>query len=160
MEHLIPSMPVVEVLEGMRNVALTSGGIAIDATPADIETANTIVYTIQGQFYSKVAITAIDLSASAIAGTIIPDNYKAAMLLLLDAAGNPVMKISANVLIADKITIPAFDLNTYTCVGAVMVANDSGSNFVVGTTSLATANVTDTYINVFNALPGEIPAWG
>ena len=130
-------------------------GLAIDAAPQDVETTAAVDYSIDGVMYTLAITAAIDLSATPVineAGATVTMTAQAtatdrAYLLVVDAAGT--IKVVQGTAVATGATCycPTCP-EGYAPFGAVKVANASGSDFTFGTTSLATANVTDTYYDL------------
>lgn len=130
-------------------------GLAIDATPADVETTSAVDYSIDGVMYTLAITAAIDISAAAVideaGGTTTMTAQATATdriyLLVVNAAGT--IKVVQGTAVATGATCPCPGVPSgYCAFGAVKVANASGSDFTFGTTSLATANVTDTYYDL------------
>jgi len=130
------------------NGCLTSGGAAIKAGGSAVaKHANTIVFKINGKFYSK---STGDLTIPA---TVIPAGYKALVSWYLDSAGTPTSVMSTPVLIAAATPVLPSFADTLVCIGAVLISNGTSSDFTGATTALDTAHVTTTYYNFAQAFP-------
>lgn len=148
-------------------VALNSGALANGTTAGTVKTTVAINYLLDGTFYQK-AIT--DNMSIAYTG---PSVYQAPTgvgtvngsftggtggatrlyLLMLDAAGNlsvlPGPIANSADLAAGRVSLQFPDEPINTCViGALRIALTAGTTFVPGTTSLAAAGVTATYLNL------------
>lgn len=135
--------------------AYSKGGIAIDAAPADVETVAAVDYSINGVMYQLAIQAAIDVSA---AGVLTESGATAALtaqaigtdriyLLVLNAAA--VIKVVQGVAVPTGETCYCPRVPPGHCAfAAVKVANASAGAFTFGTTSLATAGVTDTFFDL------------
>lgn len=125
------------------------------ASAATIKTTNAIVYSIGNVMKTKAALSAQALGAL---GTI-PAGYAARLVVFLDAAGTVSVLKSPNELVANKLRciVPNYDPSVLVPVGSVLIANGSGSGFVIGTTALDAASITTTYADLAYAMPGEVP---
>ena len=130
-------------------------GLAIDATPADVETTAAVDYSIDGVMYSLGITAAIDLSATPVineAGATVAMTAQAkdtdrAYLLVVNAAGT--IKVVQGTAVATGATCPCPTCpEGYAPFGAVKVANGTEDDFTFGTTSLATVGITDTYFDL------------
>lgn len=130
-------------------------GIAIDATPADVETTAAFDYCIGGIWYTNAIDAAIDISAEvASIPAALADGYEQIFVFEIDASGN--YTVSAGTA-ASNVDVDAGDdspgwpepSSASVCpFAAVKVRNASGSAFTLGTTSLAAAGITDTYYDL------------
>jgi len=139
---------------------LAAAGFSIDANANDVQTAADVDYMIGGILYSYATDAAIDISvelATDIADfTDIPDGYTAVFVFTIEADGTLHVYSSDHFANADvtagtvdvEIDSSLIDLSSECPFGAVKVKNASGSDFVFGTTSLATSGVTDTYYDL------------
>lgn len=130
-------------------------GLAIDATPADVETTAAVDYSIDGVMYNLGITAAIDLSATPVineAGATVAMTAQAkdtdrAYLLVVNAAGT--IKVVQGAAVATGTSCPCPGVPSgYCAFGAIKVVNETASNFILGTTSLATAGITDTYFDL------------
>lgn len=131
--------------------------LAIDGVNAEnVETANSVSYSIDGVMYTKAAVAEIDLSALGVldeegtaqsAVTAQEDGKDRAYLLVLNAAGTIFIVEGDDVDTGETVRPPQCP-NGYAPYGIVKVENASGADFTFGTTDLSTAGVTDTYVNV------------
>lgn len=150
------------------SIAFSSGALAAGTTSATIKTTATVTYTVDGAFYSKGATDNIAISYAG------PSVYQAAAggiqavngqftggtngstrlyLICLNAAGavsivpGPI-EDSAE-LAAGRVALEFPDAPNLVCpIGAMRVALTAGTAFVPGTTALAAAGVTTTFINL------------
>jgi len=127
------------------NFCLTAAGLDINGTNAyDAETNNALTYCIDGAFYSKAAITTVDLSATTYAtggSLVIADDETAEVYCLINSAGT----VSTYLLRSTETWAPADGTLVF---GKIVILNESGSDFTVGTTELSTSGVTDTYVDI------------
>jgi len=137
------------------NKVFNSGALAIDANPNDVETTAAVNYTIKGIFYQLAAQAAIDLSTlTGLPTTALADGYTQIFGLEVNAAGTISVvygeQISTAAITAgtQELDWPVASSTSTVVFAAVKVGNASGSDFTFGTTSLATAGVTDTYYNL------------
>lgn len=138
------------------NGALTSGGLAIkQASSADMKTANTVTFKIANVLYSESANATIDLSALC-PGTI-KDDEQAIVAVFVNAAGDVTAELTTPVALTATPCLPNFDTDVV-CIGCCVIKNESGSDFVVGTTALDLTGVTTTYYNLAGAFPGMVLA--
>lgn len=141
-----------------RNATMTSAAVAIGTAPAKARTGATLTFKIAGALKSKVATD----DFWTLTGGNLADGFTRKYALLIDAAG------AASVLASNDATTAAgcvFDpvalfkkgglLESKAVVGILTVAT-SGAAFVPGTTSLAAATVTDTYLDGLD--PSMVPA--
>lgn len=138
------------------NFALTDGGLDIDdANTENVETNAAITYVIKGIFYAKSATAEIDISGlSGLPTTALADGYTQIFGLELNAAGTFSVVYGEQVATADITSgdrdpdWPVASDDDHTIVGAVKVANATGTTFTFGTTGLDTAGITDTYYDL------------
>lgn len=144
-----------DLRQAIANRAYSKGGIAIDATPADVETTAAVVYSINGVMYSLAIQAAIDVSTLGVltekgavtAMTAQANNTDRIYLLVLNTSA--AIKVIQGAAVAAGSTCYCPNVPPNHCAfAAVKVANASGSAFTFGTTSLATAGVTDTYFDL------------
>ena len=130
-------------------------GLAIDATPADVETTAAIDYCIDGVMYNLGITAAIDVSGLAVIDsngaaaemTAQAKDTDRAYLLVVNAAGT--IKVVQGTAVATGATCPCPTCpEGYAPFGAVKVANGTEDDFTFGTTSLATVGITDTYFDL------------
>jgi hypothetical protein len=144
-----------DLRQAIANRAYSKGGIAIDATPADVETTAAVVYSINGVMYSLAIQAAIDVSTLGVltekgavtAMTAQANNTDRIYLLVLNTSAAIKVIQGAAVAAGALCYCPGVPPN-HCAFAAVKVANASGSAFTFGTTSLATAGVTDTYFDL------------
>jgi hypothetical protein len=148
--------------------ALSSAGLAEGTDANTIKTTATTVYTIDGQFYSKVATDNIAISYSG------PSVYQAAAggvqavngsftggvngstrlyLICLNASGTasivPGQIVDSAELAAGRAALHFPDVPDGVCpIGAMRVALTAGTGFIPGATDLSAAGVTDTFYNL------------
>ena len=150
------------------SIAFSSGALAAGTTAATIKSTATITYTVDGAFYSKAATDNVAISYSgasvyqAAAGGVQAINgaFTGAVggstrlyLIVLDASGNfgivPGKIVNSAELAAGRVSLDFPDYPNLSCaVGAMRVALTAGTAFVPGTTALAAAGVTTTFINL------------
>lgn len=135
---------------------LTAAGITIATTASKVKTANTLVFTVAGVFYS--------LNASddfwTLAGTVVAAGSWQKYALMVDTAGAATIVegrqsvVSAAAVTWDNLgTIsPWYPFlnsvgSTKAVVGVLTVATDATHTFTPGSTLLSAAGVTDTYID-------------
>lgn len=141
------------------NGALTSGGLAIKtATSADMKTANTVTFKVANVFKSLSAVATIDLSALC-PGTI-EDDEQAIVAVFVNAAGTVTAELTDPISITDTTALaaqclPDFDTDVV-CIGCAVIKNETGADFVVGTTALDKSGMTVTYYNLAGAFPGMV----
>lgn len=130
-------------------------GLEINAAPQNVKITAAVDYSIDGVMYTLAVTAAINLSAATVineAGETITMTAQATAkdriyLLVVNAAGT--IKVVQGTAVATGATCPCPGVPSgYCAFGAVKVANASGSPFTFGTTSLATAGVTDTYYDL------------
>lgn len=144
-----------DLRQAIANRAYSKGGIAIDVTPADVETTAAVVYSINGVMYSLAIQAAIDVSTLGVltekgavtAMTAQANNTDRIYLLVLNTSAAIKVIQGAAVATGSTCYCPSVPPN-HCAFAAVKVANASGSAFTFGTTSLATAGVTDTYFDL------------
>lgn len=130
-------------------------GFGIDATPADVQTATAFDYCIGGIWYTNAIDAAIDISAEISSlPAALADDYEQIFVFEIDASGNYTVSAGDAAAVADitagtdSATWPLPSSNSVCPFAAVRVRNESGSSFTLGTTSLATSGVTDTYYDL------------
>lgn len=137
------------------NRVYSFGALAIDAAPENVETTAAVVYCIDGIMYSKAAVAALDISTldvideqgNAAAMTAQADNTDRAYLFALDKDGN-VHVIQGQAVAAGANCYCPGCPEHHVGFAVVKVENASGADFIFGTTSLAAAGITDTYLNL------------
>jgi len=144
------------LLHLLGNRGMSLPGFAIDAAATqDVETANEYQYSINGIGYTKAAQTGIDISAATFVngeGTTvdianIADDYQGYLMAVIDSAGTIKFTQGPIVAITATVTRPRCPAN-HCPIGDVLIYNESGAAFVVGTTGLDTSGVTDTYADL------------
>jgi hypothetical protein len=144
-----------DLREVIANRAYGKAGLAIDATPADVETTAAIDYSINGVMYQLAITAAIDLSATGVLTELGATSAITAQATGTDRIYLLVLNTSADVKIVQGVAVatgatcycPACPPN-HCAFAAVKVANATGSAFTFGTTSLATSGITDTYFDL------------
>ena len=141
------------------NVCLASVGLAIHGTNTEnVLTANAVALVNGGLFNAFAAQTEIDISGksffdaagdSITAPTSVPDGYTCKFVLAANSAdaivvicGKPILTSQGDD--ADWPILP----DGYAPFGGIKVGNASGAAFVIGTTDLDAAGITDTYYNL------------
>jgi len=127
------------------SVAVTGTGATTTAALAnthnsvkELETVNTITYSIDGTVYSKVATTAI-----ALAGQVLPVSSYRWYTVQINAAGTITTVANAD---NSAWLAPPSDLNVI--IGAVKVVTDATHTFTPATTALNAAGITTTYFDL------------
>lgn len=141
------------------NRGLSSAGWDIGAAANDIEFNRQVVWCINGIVYQKSTADSypddVDVSGLTFmtdAGTTttvsaLATGYDAIFLIV--GTTSSTFRVVQGTAVASGSTVPWPNCPTgYAPVGAVKVANASGSNFTFGTTNLSTSNVTDTYYDL------------
>lgn len=145
-------------------------GLAIgNAGQATVKTANSVVYTIDGVYYSNAAFTAQSLvpthgpfGDTVGAGPVAyvqPANTSVIYLLVGDTksnvfvvqgsyAGQPIVYPNDLSRVNTGTGGVPFVPSTFTTVGAVKVATAAGTTFTPGTTALDATGLTVTFINI------------
>ncbi len=137
---------------------LTAAGVTIGTTVQKVKTANTLTFTINGQFYTMNATD--DLWT--LSGTVVAASSWQKYALLVDttgASGPSIVEATQSEVSAAAVTWENVSKispwspyltslgSTKICVGVLTVATNSSTTFTPGTTSLAAAGITDTYID-------------
>lgn len=153
--------------------ANASVGVAINGTNGEnLLTANSVEVALgNGQISTMPAQAEIDLSATLAGGEIIKDGKRGVIFVVWNGSGVQVLlgdelsrttrqdplalsslnKESGNYVLVPE---PPGGLETWMIVAAVDIQNASGADFVIGTTLLSAAGITDTYYNLQSAAPG------
>jgi hypothetical protein len=133
--------------------ALTAGGAAIATTTTKVKTANTLTYSVRGQFYSKAGTD----NLWTLAGAVVPANSFQKYALLLDTAGTATAQEATPAATALAVgwnnvsalsryaALIALCSDTKTVVAMVTVQTDATHTFTPGTTALNAAGITTTY---------------
>ena len=138
------------------NMCFTAGGLSIDASANDVETDNAVTFTVKGVFYSLSAITAIDISGlTGLSTTALADGKTQIFGFEASTDASTVTVVyGAQVTTADitagtaEVSWPRASTTDHTVFGAVKVVNASSADFVLGTTNLSAAGITDTYYDI------------
>lgn len=141
-----------------------AAGFAIDGVNAEnVETANAFDYSINGIMYSNAADAEIDISAEiASLPADLADGNEQIYVFCIDSAGAYYVIAGDVVANAD---IDAGTKNSHWPEGggddmcafaAVKVKNASGADFILGTTALSAAGITDTYYDLA-VIPANTP---
>jgi hypothetical protein len=155
------------------NVMGTTTGLAISATPANIQVADAAVamQLPNGQINTTTQDTDIDLSDTAICaegGQVIQAEVTEFCIFVLQDGTNVLARLgehtkrmkrtTLNGALTEEVvmnTVPSdVDNETYVVTGFVHCAKASGT-FTVGTTSFASGTITDTYYETGNLLAGS-----
>ena len=137
-------------------MAMNSGALAVGTAPTGFNTGATINYAISGRLYAKTAITSQALVAEAGSGidpklpnalVTVPAGKVSTFAVLLDAAGAATVAQGDLVDVGSPAPISASFPSSKAIVGVIKVSNVTNP-FIPGTTSLAAAGVTSTYINL------------
>jgi len=130
-------------------------GFSIDANANDVQTTTAAVYCVDGGWYTLGIDAAIDISAEI---ADLPSNlltgYTQVFLFEVDGAGAYTVSAGDQVLTADitagtkSANVPDPSSSTVCPFGMLKVVNATGSDFVLGTTALDTANITDTFTDI------------
>lgn len=95
---------------------------------------------INGTFVASLAAQAtIDLSSSTVcdcAGETVADGSDVWLLVLQKADGTPYVMKASNIEASAALKVPYYDPSIYVPIGLVNYINDSGSNYVIGTTNI------------------------
>lgn len=164
-QNYLPSQDAQQAAKAVQSICHTAAGMAIHGSNTEnIKFTGTPIIIVGGKIIGAITADAeIDLSSTSYscAGGVISTGYQRAIFVLYaaDGASPGDVVMSAQVLEADKIKVPYFDQETYACVGAVLILNKTGSDFVIGTTDLDAAGVTDTYIDTHTVICGQEPSW-
>lgn len=137
---------------------LSAAGVTIATTATKVKTANTLVFTINGVFYSMNATD----NLWTLSGTVVAASSWQKYALLVDttgASGPSIVEGTQSKVSAAAVTWVNLGYNTpwdpylsavgstKVVVGVLTVAIGSSGSFTPGTTALDDANVTDTYID-------------
>lgn len=158
---------LIDVFNTLFNRVLGPAGISQDGVaPQDVETDNAINFVINGIFYTLAAQNAIDISALVTASklydadgdaqtamTVQADDYDCLYVFSVNSAGDIIVTQTTAVATGGDLPFPTIP-SGYVPFGAVKVVNASNANFTFGTTSLATAGLTNTYYDISAMLPG------
>ncbi len=133
----------------------STAGFSIDANANDVETDNAIDYFIDGIGYTLAAQGAIDISGlTGIPTTPLATGYTGVYVFYVDSAGTISIEAGNHILTTD-ITAgtatahwPTPSSSTICPFGALKIVNTSGSDYVLGTTTLSTAGITETFYNL------------
>lgn len=163
----------------MKNLLACSIGGCVGSVILAIDGVNTeniqstgtpVMFLGTGVLSAAIAAAELDLSSSAVcaqAGQTIEAGNDFCLFVLQDGTNAPIVVLgdedktisrssatSALVTSIDYKTVPAnLDMTTYVVSGYVKVV--STIDFVIGTTAFDAAGVTDTYVNLSNAIPGS-----
>jgi len=150
---LVPNAPQKTLFDIMRNRCHGPATLAIHGTTKTNITTVAFNFEIGGRMLSKAAVTA----GTAVAGGTIAAGRAALLAMLINASGTFSFQLGDSVAAADVALteLPEF-ANTLCCVGAVKIVNGTASVFTLGTTALDATDVTTTYYNFGNVLPGEV----
>ena len=106
----------------------------------DLKTTGTAPICVGGVFVASLTAQAtLDLTDSDYcdcAGETVADGEDIWMLVLTEADGTPYVMKASEIEASAELSIPHFDGSTYAAIGLVNYINDSGSDFVIGTTNL------------------------
>lgn len=152
--HRQESFALIKAFETLfGNQVLGSAGLAINAGTAatwKMTNAAPLVYTINGATYTKAALTAQAIPASA--ALTASGNQAVAVMLCLDAGGTLstyVSAVSTGASVAAAVSgviYPQVPENV--AVIGVIIIGSAATAFTPGTTALDAAGITTTYINV------------
>jgi len=137
-------------------MCLSKAGLKIgnsDTKDVDIAAPNGagVDFCINGVLYHKADAADIALTA----GHTIEDDEYAIILVLLDADGDLTSVMGDTASLAgvtagpEQIHFPTPTADTCP-IGYIKVLNETGSDFVSGTTALDTSGITDTYVDLFS----------
>jgi len=154
--HMALDTETLQKLAGvMLNDANGDAGLAEGTNAGTIKTASAVTPILKGVALSEVAATD-NIDPTPVSGNdTIPDDMKAALAVLVNSSGAVKTLLGRCVGLTDQAFMPDYDPETYVCIGHVLVKNETGSDFVVGTTDMGAANVTDTYTDVRRCFPGQ-----
>lgn len=138
---------------------------AIDANANDVQTGAAVDFFIGGVGYTYAIDAAIDISAEVTNIADIEDlpaGYTCLYVFEIDSAGAFTVAAGEQVLTADitagtkSVDVPSATSDTVCPFAMLKVDNGQASAiFALGTTSLATAGVTDTYYNI-SRIPASV----
>ena len=131
-----------------RTVCFNAAGLAEGTNANTFKTTNAITYTINGTRYTKGATDNIAFTAAAAQATDLNCIY----LICLDTAGTATTVKGTEVATASAAACPAPTAGTCP-IGWVHIATASAATFTAGSTDLAAANVTDTFVDFVGANP-------
>jgi len=132
-------------INALGNVTLSAAGLAIGTDTSKVQSANAVVYTIDGEYQTNLA--AADPLVT-LQGDDIPDGSKALFLFTVDAAGTVRQYQSEVVLLTEEVKWPLMP-NGETAIGGIKVEAD-GAAFTTGTTALNASNITTTYFDMMH----------
>lgn len=146
----------------MRNLLGTfvtgKAGFSIDANANDVQTTTAVTYYINGLAYTYAIDAAIDISAEVTNLADIADlpaGYTCLYVFEIDSAGAFTVAAGEQVLTADitagtkSVDVPIPTADTVCPFAMLKVVNGQASaDFVLGTTALDTAGITDTYYDI------------
>ena len=133
------------------NVSIVAAGLDLKGgATADAETNNAIMYKVAGDLYSAAATATIDLSGATLpsgGSLVIADGSKNIVTVTVDTSGTYTAYVGTSATTLASIVPYEDDYNGEAVVGYIVIENETGSDFTIGTTGLDTANVTDTYLD-------------
>ena len=131
-----------------KTVCFSTAGLAEGTASGTFQIATAITYSIDGTRYTKGATDDIAFTAAAVQAT----DTNCIYLICLDTAGTATTVKGTAVAAAAKAAIPAPTAGTCP-IGFVHIATASAATFTAGTTDLAAANVTDTFVDFVGCNP-------
>lgn len=149
-------------MDRFKNVVLTTPTLAIKAGSSALAKHSAFQFLCNGLFYAKGAA-----DCPALTGTI-PDDYGVIYTFTVDSAGTTAIYRSDTFAKTAAFNFSnlfkeqfqdgtnALLWTNEVIIGWLVLINDSGSNFVGGTTALDTASVTTYYINNFGLSPQDM----
>jgi len=138
------------------NMCHDSAKMAIHGTNTEnVLTAGAVSFSIAGKMYSKAAATEIDLSdlslldedGDSATASALAAGYTRVTLLALNSSGTVYLIEGTDVANGGSAYCPECP-DGYAPYCAVKVVNGTAADFTLGTTTLDTTGITDTYVNL------------
>lgn len=132
-------------------VSLTAAGVAEGTNANTWKTTNTLTFTSNGVFKSKVATNNVAFTSGI--GTV-PPSSAALYACWIDADGNFSNSRGPVVAAGDPCPVPSAPASGLTLVGLIKVTTNGSTTFTPGSTDLSNAGVTDAYYDCM-VMPGS-----
>ncbi len=138
-----PYQKLQDLLTGLLNRCFGICGLIIASTATKIKTATAVDYTINGKNYQKAATDNITITAGAVQAISTFCKY----LVSVDSSGTVTTTKGEDATTAVLALLPDLPADNAP-IGYFQVETSGAGTFTAGTTSLAAAHVTDTYVDL------------